>query len=93
MYGYIREKAYLATVLSYDEERGEAYCIQRNKFSVGEPIELLTPGGVGVAMRCEALYNEAHEPIGSVPHPLEKFYIRMPFAVKAGDILRSGKGE
>ena len=91
--GYIREKAYLATVLSYDEERKEAYCIQRNKFSVGESIELLTPGRVGIAMRCELLYNEAHEPIESVPHPLEKFYIHMPFAVKTGDNLRSGKGE
>ena len=33
--GYLREKAYLATVLSYDETTGEALCVQRNKVTVG----------------------------------------------------------
>ncbi len=88
--GYLREKAYLATVISYDAKRGEALLMQRNKVSVGDPVELLTPGKVGEAMPCDALYDEAHNPIVSAPHPFMKFYMPVPHPVKAGDILRGG---
>ena len=87
--GYLFEKAYLATVLSYNEQSGEALCVQRNKFSVGEPVELLTPGKTGVSFTVEALWDEAGVPIPSVPHPQMKFRMRPPFPVKEGDILRA----
>lgn len=88
--GYLREKAYLATVLSYDPERGEALCIQRNKLSVGEGVELLTPGKTGVPFTCTALFDEERNPITATPHPYMKYYIPVPFPVKEGDILRGG---
>ena len=88
--GYIREKAYLATVLSYDEKRGEAKCVQRNKISVGDPMELLTPGRTGMPMICRKLYDEEHCEIVSVAHPAMVFYVPVPFPVKEGDILRGG---
>ena len=88
--GYIREKAYLATVLAYDEERGEAKCVQRNKITVGDPMELLTPGATGQPMICRKLYDEDHCEIASVPHPAMVFYVPVPFPVREGDILRGG---
>ena len=88
--GYLREKAYLATVLSYDEATGMALCVQRNKLSVGDPVELLTPGKVGVPIPCPALYSESGEPISATPHPSMRFYMPVPFAVREGDILRGG---
>ncbi len=91
--GYLREKAYLATVLSYDEDTGEAFCVQRNKLTRGSHIELLTPGKVGAPLVCEELYDETHAPIPSAPHPGMKFYVKMPFPVKEGDILRGGNEE
>ncbi len=91
--GYLREKAYLATVLSYDEKSGEAFCVQRNKLTAGMRAELLTPGMVGRPFVCEALYDAAHSPIDAAPHPGMKFYVKMPFAVKEGDILRGGSEE
>ncbi|MBQ9735480.1 MAG: U32 family peptidase [Clostridia bacterium] len=87
--GYIKEKAYLATALSYDEETGEALFVQKNKFVSGDRIELLTPGRVGIPLVSGALFDENHEPIESTPHPYMKFYMKMPFPVKAGDIIRS----
>lgn len=90
--GYIREKAYLATALSYDEETGEALFMQKNKLSRHDPVELLSPGLTGRPAVAEALYNEAHEPMESAPHPSMKFYLKLPFPVKPGDILRSGDG-
>lgn len=89
--GYIREKAYLATVLSYDPATGEAKCVQRNKVSVGDPIELLTPGRGGQPLFCTALFDEEHQPIPSTPHPAMIFYLPVPFPVQPGDILRGGE--
>ena len=87
--GYLREKAYLAVVTSYDESTGEALMTQRNKMVKGDSIELLTPGKVGEPLTVGELYNEAHEPIESTPHPYMTFYMKMPFAVKPGDIIRA----
>lgn len=89
--GYIREKAYLATVLSYDPATGEAKCVQRNKVSVGDPMELLTPGKGGQPLFCTALFDEEHQSIPSTPHPAMIFYLPVPFPVQPGDILRGGE--
>ena len=88
MPGYSGEKAYLADVLSYSEETGEALCIQRNKLQTGTHADLLSPGCFGKAFTVGAMYDEEHQPIPSAPHPQMKFYLEMPFSVKEGDVLR-----
>ncbi len=87
--GYIKEKAYLAVVSSYDESTGLAECTQRNKMCVGDELELLTPGKIGVALVATELYDENHVPIEDTKHPYMKFYMKVPFAVKPGDIIRA----
>ena len=87
--GYIKDKAYLAVVEAYDEKTGEATLTQRNKMCVGDEIELVTPGSVGRALTVTPLLNEIREPIEATSHPYMKFYMQMPFAVKAGDIIRA----
>lgn len=89
--GYMKEKAYLATVVAYDEESGEATFIQKNKFFAGDTLELLTPGKTGIPFPSGALFDEAHNPIESTPHPYMRFSMKMPFAVKVGDIIRSAE--
>ena len=100
MDGYVREKAYFATVLA----RGEApegieaeneqgvLCrmMQRNKLVLGEPAELLTPGRVGVPFVVNELYDAEGNPIESAPHPMMTFYVRLPHAVGEGDLIRAG---
>lgn len=87
--GYIKDKAYLAVVVSYDEKTGEALMTQRNKMVKGESIELLTPGKVGQPLTVGELYDADHNPIDSTPHPYMNFYMQLPFAVKPGDIIRA----
>ncbi len=87
--GYIKEKSYLAVVEAYDEVTGEAILTQRNKMSVGDEIELVTPGSVGRALTVTPLLDENREPIEATSHPYMKFYMKTPFAVKAGDMLRA----
>ena len=89
--GYLKEKAYLAVVESYDAVTGEALLTQRNKMSVGEPVEILSPGYCGRAFTVEELYDSNHEPITATPHPYMSFFMKMPFGAKAGDIIRAGK--
>lgn len=89
--GYIREKAYIATALSYDAAAHRATFIQRNKVSAGENCELISPGRVGVPLAARDLQNEAGEPIDSAPHPSMIFSMAVPFEVFPGDILRGGE--
>ena len=103
--GYIREKAYFATALEFEElpvpenlcvatENGKlAPFIQRNKIKLGDSAEIISPNKIGKPFRVCELYNEKGEPIESAPHPSQKFFIRVPFDVCAGDIVRSGEEE
>ena len=101
--GYIREKAYFATAveysakelpdsLEYETENGRLYkFIQRNKVSIGDAAEIISPSRIGVPFTVEEIYSERGEAIESAPHPSMLFYVRVPFEVKPGDIMRSGK--
>ena len=101
--GYIREKAYFATALSQDElclpntvearnESGTLYpFIQRNKIKIGDSAEIISPSKIGVPFTVTEIYNENGEPIESAPHPSQKFFVRVPFEVREGDIIRSGE--
>ena len=86
--GYIKEQTALATALSYDAENGRATFMQKNKFSVGEGVELLVPGSVGRPFTVTAIYNESGEEIQSVPHPMMHFSIDVPFPVPEHSVLR-----
>ncbi len=86
--GYLKEKAYLAVVESYDETTGRATLSQRNKLESGQRVAHLTPGAVARPFVIEALENENGEEISSAPHPYMNFTAKVPFAVKKGDIIR-----
>lgn len=88
MPGYLREKAYLAVALEYDAESGMALFIQRNKLSCGESVELISPGKLGRGFIAEEMTDENGGKIESAPHPFMKFWLKIPFEVKEGDILR-----
>lgn len=85
--GYMREKAYLATVVGY--ENGIATLTQRNKMCFGDKIELITPGKCGVPLTVGRMKNEKGEEIDATPHPYMTFTMEMPFECKAGDIIRA----
>ena len=86
--GYLREKAYLAVAQEYDAERGMALFVQRNKLSVGDRVELISPGKLGRGFDALEIYGENGEAIPSAPHPFMKFWLKVPTEVKTGDILR-----
>ncbi len=99
--GYIREKAYFATAidslpippsLELETPMGRLYpFIQRNKVSIGDQAELISPRKTGKAFKVCELYALDGTPIESAPHPSMQFFVRVPFEVKVGDIMRSGE--
>lgn len=101
--GYIRDKAYFATAVEYslndipknlevENENGKlALFMQKNKVSVGDSAEVISPGFIGRAFTVNELYDEKGEPIESAPHPFMRFFVRVPFPVKEGDIMRSAE--
>ena len=86
--GYIKEKAFLATVEEYDKENGLALCRQRNKMLLDSTVEIISPGKTGLSFKALAMTDEKGEPIESTPHAGMLFYLKMPFDIKKGDIIR-----
>lgn len=83
------EQSYFAVSEGADVSGNLYYFRQRNKFKVGDVAEILSPGKVGQKFTVEEIYNEKLEPIDSAPHPGMYVYVKVPFEVKTGDIMRS----
>ncbi|MCC8043261.1 MAG: U32 family peptidase [Oscillospiraceae bacterium] len=69
--GYIRKYDAAAVVESCDEER--IYAVQRNKFFLGDTLEILSPGCTFDLYKVNALYNEYGEPIEDTRHAAMRF--------------------
>lgn len=87
MPGYICEKPFYCSVMSYDEVTQLAQCRQRNKMVKGSAAQLLTPGKTGKDIFIDKIFDADMNEIESAPHPKMVFYIKVPGA-KAGDIIR-----
>lgn len=73
---YIRTHDFVGVVRDFDASKGLIKLSQRNKFLVGDTLELLTPGKTGEDFVVEALYNEAFEPVADAPHADETLWLK-----------------
>lgn len=85
--GYLKSKAYLADCIDYKD--GIATFIQKNKLTVGQTVEVISPGKTGVAFKVERMFDTDGNEIESCPHPYMQFKMPVPFEIKAGDIIRA----
>ena len=72
---------------------GRAVMTQRNKFAVGDELELVTNDGVPVAFRAQELRDGTGALIGSVPHPLMRFTMPLPKAAAPLSLVRRKMAE
>jgi putative protease len=84
---YIQSYTYLGIVGQRDE-RGYYSIEQRNKFSVGEEIEIMKPDGSNVTATVNAIYNDDKEAMNSAPHPKQQLWIDLGHEMDSFDILR-----
>lgn len=66
---------------------------QRNKFSVGEEIEIMKPDGDNVTASVTAMYDEEGNEMESCPHPQQFFYVELSEKPQEFDILRRQENE
>lgn len=83
---YVKEYTYLGIV---GEERDGTYRIeQRNKFSVGETIEVMKPNGDNIEVVVKRILTEDGVEQESAPHPKQVLYVDLGIEVDKYDILR-----
>lgn len=87
---YVSEYIYLGIVGGLTRVAGEdcARIEQRNKFSVGDAIEIMKPDGTNVAVEVLAMYDEQGQNIESCPHSKQIIDVKLSRTPDIYDILR-----
>ena len=84
---YVKEYTYLGIVGERNEE-GLYRIEQRNKFSVGESIEVMKPDGANITVTVQRIVDEEGNDMESAPHPKQVLYIDLGQPLAMYDILR-----
>lgn len=84
---YEKNYTYLGLVHSKDDEKG--YLLeQKNKFSVGDTIEVMKPSGENLMAKVISMCDEDGREMESCPHPKQMFYLKTDVELDELDILR-----
>ncbi|MBO4461254.1 MAG: U32 family peptidase [Lachnospiraceae bacterium] len=84
---YLKDYTFLGIVGDTDENG--LYCIeQKNKFSVGERIEVMKPNGDNIEVTVKRIVNDDGENMESCPHPLQSLHIDLGIKLERYDVLR-----
>lgn len=84
---YIKEYTYLG-IINGENEAGLYELEQRNKFSVGEEMEVMKPDGRNIFVKVLRITDENGEDMESCPHPKQKIFVDLGVELEAYDILR-----
>lgn len=98
---YVNEYTYLGIVGSLVPEPGaggepdgsgaSGFCArieQRNKFCVGDDIEIMKPDGTNVPVKVLAMYDEQGQAVASCPHSKQVIDVKLSETPETYDILR-----
>ncbi|MCI7262789.1 MAG: U32 family peptidase [Otoolea sp.] len=89
---YVKNYTYLGTV----EEVREDGCFrieQKNKFTVGETVEVMKPDGRNLVVTVKAIYDEDGTPVESAPHPKQVLWVDLGVETEMYDIIRRSETE
>ena len=84
---YVKAYTYLGLI---GESRNDGFYSleQRNKFSVGEKIEVMKPDGQDVEVTVRAMTDVEGQSMESCPHPKQKLYVDLGIELSPFDLLR-----
>ena len=85
---HVREYDVVAIVHEYDEETQIATCKQRNKFSMGEKVEILSSNSDGGEFVVEEIYDLEGNKLESCPHPGMMCKVKIPYKVEKNSFIR-----
>ncbi|TAH66715.1 MAG: U32 family peptidase [Anaerolineaceae bacterium] len=83
---YEKAYTYLGTIIGGRD--GMYYLEQKNKFSVGEEIEVIRPGSEAINVTVTRITDEEGNDMDSCPHPKQIIYIDLGIILYPYDILR-----
>ena len=84
---YIKEYTYLG-IVGEQNAQGLYHIEQRNKFSVGETIEVMRQNGDNILVTVKRITDERGVDMESAPHPKQQLYIDLGVKLEQYDVLR-----
>ena len=84
---YVKNYTYLGTVQKTDPH-GRILLEQKNKFCVGDEVEIMKPGGENLLRTVREIRTEDGEIRDSAPHPRELLWVDLGEGAEEMDILR-----
>lgn len=84
---YVNEYIYLGIIEEVRED-GLVRIEQRNKFCVGDTIEIMKPNGENVSVTVDGMYDEEMQPVESCPHSKQLIYLKLSQTPEQYDLLR-----
>ncbi len=84
---YEKDYTYLGIVGEQNAD-GLYHIEQKNKFSVGELIEIMKPNGENIKVQVKEIRNEEGKQMESAPHPQQSIYIDLGHEMDLFDVLR-----
>ena len=84
---YVREYTYLGLIGEQNAD-GLYSLEQRNKFYVGETIEVMKPDGRNISVEVKAITDENGVPMESCQHPTQKIFVNLGIPLSPLDLLR-----
>ena len=89
---YIKEYTYLG-IIGDTRADGRVRIEQRNKFLIGDQIEIMKPDGSNVTTTVLGIENEDGEAMESAPHPKQVLWLALDAQADRYDILRMAVNE
>lgn len=87
---YVNEYVYLGMIESVSGD-GKVKIEQKNKFSVGDHIEIMKPGGENIEVQVLSLTTDEGEKVDSAPHPRQILWVELSKPAAQYDLLRVQK--
>lgn len=84
---YVREYTYLG-IVGEKNEQGLYRIEQRNKFHVGQSIEVMKPNGENIEVVVKRITDEEGQEMENAPHPKQVLFIDLGVELEEFDILR-----
>lgn len=84
---YVKEYTYLG-IVGEKNEAGLYQIEQRNKFSVGQKIEVMKPNGDNIEVIVKQIMDEEGNEVENAPHPKQILFIDLGIELNQYDILR-----
>ena len=67
---------------------GRPFIRQKNKFSIGEELEVMKPDGRNLPVKVQGMWDEEGNAMDSCPHPEQILRLDLGISLEEYDILR-----